>query len=161
MTTKQNINQHMGNKQSSARKWGKAFEADFRKSCPDDILMQRLYDGKWRNPADYYLHDGENLIYLELKTTQHKRLDRANVRDHQLYSLNELNKRKRIKGGFVVNMRAVDETYYIDGETAYRLFEEEGLKSIPLEYFRKNCVRVGQVKKRTRSAYNYSFLKKI
>ena len=133
-------------------KVGKAFEQDFYKSCPDNYLLVRLKDGKGygKNPADYILITKHGGYLLELKTTKEKRLPRANVRDHQLEILAEASK-QGLHAYFVVNFRTYDETYLIAGDTLQQAFE--GKKSIPLEWFRENCRRIVQTKKRTRWRY--------
>lgn len=60
-------------------KVGKAFENDFAKSCPDNMLLVRLKDGKGygKNPADYILLSKHAGYLLELKTTKEKRLTKS------------------------------------------------------------------------------------
>ena len=66
-------------------KVGKIFEQDFYNSCPDNMLLIRLKDGKGygRNPCDYILLTRFAGYMIELKTTKEKRLPKANIRDHQ------------------------------------------------------------------------------
>ena len=109
---------------------GKAFEKQWASSCPDDMLLVRLKDGKGysKNPADYILLTKHGGYLLELKTTKEKRLPRANVRDHQLEILAEASK-QGLHAYFIVNFRTYDETYLISGDTLQQAFE--GKKSIP------------------------------
>ena len=136
---------------------GRNFEQDFYNSCPDNMLLIRLKDGKGygKNPCDYVLISKIAGYMIELKTTKEKRLPKANIRDHQLAILSEASK-QGLHAYFIVNFRTYDETYLIAGDTLQQAFE--GKKSIPLEWFRENCRRIIQTKKRTRWRYEYPFL---
>ena len=136
---------------------GRNFEQDFYNSCPDNMLLIRLKDGKGygKNPCDYVLISKIAGYMIELKTTKEKRLPKANIRDHQLAILSEASK-LGLHAYFIVNFRTYDETYLISGDTLQQAFE--GKKSIPLEWFRENCRRIVQTKKRTRWRYEYPFL---
>lgn len=138
-------------------KVGKAFEQDFYNSCPDGVLLVRLKDGKGygKNPADYILLTPNRGYLLELKTTKEKRLPRANIRDHQLQILAEAS-RQGIYAFFIINFRTFDETYLVSGDKLEREFKDA--KSIPIQWFRDNCRRIKQYKKRTRWRYEYPFI---
>lgn len=138
-------------------KVGKAFETDFYNSCPDNMLLVRLKDGKGygKNPADYILLTRFAGYLLELKTTKEKRLPRANIRDHQLQILSEASK-QGLMAFFIINFREYEETYYVAGDVLQNAFE--GKKSLPISWFRENCDRVKQNKKRTRWRYEYPFI---
>ena len=136
---------------------GRNFEQDFYKSCPENMLLVRLKDGKGygKNPADYILLSRHGGYLLELKTTKEKRLPRANIRDHQLVILSEASK-AGLHAYFIINFRSFDETYLIAGDTLEKEFE--GKKSIPIQWFRDNCKQIPQYKKRTRWRYEYPFI---
>lgn len=142
---------------STSSRVGKIFEQDFYKSCPDNSLLVRLKDGKGygKNPADYILLTKHGGYLLELKTTKEKRLPKANVREHQLAILAEASK-LGLHAYFIVNFRTYDETYLISGDVLQREFEDK--KSIPIDWFRENCKRIKQTKKRTRWRYEYPFI---
>lgn len=137
-------------------KVGKAFEKDFANSCPEEFMLVRLKDGKGygMNPCDFILLTPYKGIMLELKTTKEKRLARSNIRDHQLEILSMADKLD-ITSYFVVNFREFDETYLLPAGRAKDYFNT-GKKSIPIDWFRENTVRVPQIKKRTRSWYEYA-----
>lgn len=139
-------------------KVGKAFESDFYNSCPDDMLLIRLKDGKGygKNPCDYVLVTKFRGYMLELKTTQEKRLAKANIREHQLDIL-AMASSVGIPAYFVVNFRTYEETYLLDGLVAKQYFDT-GAKSIPIAWFRENCKKIEQTKKRTRWRYVYPFI---
>ena len=136
---------------------GKAFEKQWADSCPDDMLLIRLKDGKGysKNPCDYILLTRFAGYMIELKTTKEKRLPKANIRDHQLAILSEASK-LGLHAYFIINFRSFDETYVIAGDTLEKAFE--GVKSIPIQWFRDNCKRINQTKKRTRWRYEYPFI---
>ena len=101
----------MTNKSSQV---GKNFEADFANSCPDDMVLVRLKDGKGygKNPCDFILLTKDKGYMLELKTTKEKRLPKSNIREHQLEILSTV-ERMEIPAYFVINFRTYDETYVI------------------------------------------------
>ena len=138
-------------------KVGKIFEQDFYNSCPDNMLLIRLKDGKGygKNPCDYILLTRFAGYMIELKTTKEKRLPKANIRDHQLAILSEASK-LGLHAYFIINFRSFDETYIIAGDALEKAFK--GVKSIPIQWFRDNCKRINQTKKRTRWRYEYPFL---
>lgn len=138
-------------------KVGKIFEQDFYNSCPDNMLLIRLKDGKGygRNPCDYILLTRFAGYMIELKTTKEKRLPKANIRDHQLAILSEASK-LGLHAYFIINFRSFDETYIIAGDALEKAFD--GVKSIPIQWFRDNCKRINQTKKRTRWRYEYPFI---
>ena len=136
---------------------GRNFEQDFYKSCPDNMLLIRLKDGKGygKNPCDYILISKMAGYLLELKTTKEKRLPKSNIRDHQLAILSEASK-LGLHAYFIINFRSFDETYIVAGDVLEKAFE--GVKSIPIQWFRDNCKRINQTKKRTRWRYEYPFM---
>ena len=136
---------------------GRNFEQDFYNSCPDNMLLIRLKDGKGygKNPCDYVLLSKIAGYMIELKTTKEKRLPKANIRDHQLAILSEASK-LGLHAYFIINFRSFDETYIIAGDELEKAFE--GVKSIPIQWFRDNCKRIKQTKKRTRWRYEYPFI---
>lgn len=138
-------------------KVGKSFEKQWADSCPDNMLLVRLKDGKGygKNPADFILLSKHGGYMLELKTTKEKRLPKANIRDHQLAILSEASK-LGLHAYFIINFRAYDETYLVSGDTLEKAFE--GVKSIPIQWFRDNCRQIEQYKKRTRWRYEYPFI---
>lgn len=138
---------------------GKLFEQDFKNSCPDNVLIMRLKDGSFgTNPCDFIVFKKPYFFMFELKTTKLKRLPKDMVRPHQLKSLNIANTLEGVVGGFIVNFREVNETYFMDGRKMYKLFEEENLKSISLDTFRKEGYRIPQQLKRVRYRYDFNFL---
>ena len=75
---------------------GKDFEDDFKDSFREDQLplLTRLYDttngfAGVKNPCDFILYNQPNMMSLELKVTQDKRLPFSNVTEYQWDSLTE------------------------------------------------------------------------
>ena len=145
----------MANKSSQV---GKAFEADFANSCPDDMVLVRLKDGKGygKNPCDFILLSKDRGYMLELKTTKEKRLPKSNIREHQLDILSTV-EQMGIPAYFVINFRTYEETYVVGAYTIKKEFDT-GKKSIPLDWFRENHTPLKQHKKRTRWRYDYNFI---
>ena len=145
----------MTNKSSQV---GKNFETDFANSCPDDMVLVRLKDGKGygKNPCDFILLTKDKGYMLELKTTKEKRLPKSNIREHQLEILSTV-ERMDIPAYFVINFRTYDETYVIGANEIKQVFDS-GKKSIPLDWFRENHTPLKQHKKRTRWRYDYNFI---
>lgn len=160
------------------KKPGKQFEEDFKKSVPPQFWFYRFKDSpasfnmnnecgncpKNKNPVrfalknicDYQLYAFPNLFQIELKSTNQKSLSFGNVRDNQIKELGEAAKFKGIHAGFIVNFRSVNETYYLPVDNyAYYVVNLER-KSIPIDEFRKTCIRIGQNKLQKHWRYNVS-----
>ena len=142
---------------STSSRVGKAFERDFSNSCPDGAMLVRLKDGKGygKNPADYILLAPNYGCLIELKTTKEKRLPKSNIREHQLAILAEAS-RQNIGAYFVVNFRTYEETYVVAGDVLADALQN--VKSLPIQWFRDNAIKIPQTKKRTRYIYDYEFM---
>lgn len=114
---------------------GKAFEQDFKKSVPNDILLYRLKDsaqsfngckkGKIRfsskSPFDYIMWDSQSKILyaLELKSVKGKSIsfertedEKREIHYHQIQNLNEWAKYD-VESGFVIEFRQIATTIYL------------------------------------------------
>jgi recombination protein U len=90
---------------------------------------------------------------LELKSHKGKSLPFSCIRDNQLSELVQATQ-KGVKAGFIVNLRDVEKTYYVDAVTMQELINTSERKSIPLEFFETQCIKVFGEKKRTRWRYD-------
>jgi recombination protein U len=150
---------------------GKQFELDFKASVPSYVWFYRFKDGtanfngqknenvrfQAKNICDcelYYKH----LFLLELKSTKEKRIPLSMIRDNQIKELTEAGHFEGILPGFVVNFRSEEETYFLDIWAFNDFVEQETRKSIPLQYFRDNCLKIEQERKRVRYKYNLNTL---
>lgn len=141
---------------------GKAFEQDFKISCPEDILILRLIDSSYgANPCDFIVYEKPYFYMLELKSTKLKRLPKDMISPKQLTSMNLANNVEGVTAGFLVNLREVQETYFINGQTVWNLFQDPNKKSLSLADIRAYGVGIKQIKKRTRYRYDYEFLRRI
>ena len=61
-----------------------------------------------------------------------------------------------IYGGFIINYRDLEETYYIAVQDMVDFINSKERKSIPVEWCRDNGIRIEQTKKRTRYTYDLS-----
>ena len=59
-------------------------------------------------------------------------------------------------GGFIINFRDLEETYFIDVHDILLYIKSTDRKSIPVDWCRDYGVRIEQTKKRTRYTYNLS-----
>ena len=141
---------------------GKVFEQDFKISCPEDILILRLIDSSYgANPCDFIVYEKPYFYMLELKSTKLKRLPKDMISPKQLTSMNLANNIEGVTAGFLVNLREVQETYFINGQTVWNLFQDPNKKSLSLADIRTYGVGIKQIKKRTRYRYDYEFLRRI
>lgn len=156
---------------------GKQFEDDFKASVPFNVMCYRFKDatGSWgstdqcpkcktsipsktrfqaKNICDFHLYTYPNLYYIELKSVQGKSLPFGNVKDNQVSELTKARNHAGIMAGFLVNFRSVDETYYIDIKLYNKCVDSLTSKSIPLAFFRENCIRVSQEQKKVHWRYD-------
>jgi recombination protein U len=143
---------------------GKQFEADFKKSVPNDIFYLRLKDGGgWSNAentrftasneADCILYDTNNMFLLELKSHAGKSLPLSCIREKQIVSLADAEK-KGVVAGIIVNMRDCEETYFLWGMQLREFMSVSDRKSIPIDYLRTNGTLIESVKKKVHFTYD-------
>jgi recombination protein U len=158
-----------------AKNPGKKFEEDFVKSIPDRCDVTRLKDGGgWsnatnmrftsKNPCDFIVFskpedvmETGDMYKLELKSTKLKSLPFSNIKDNQLNSLLE-SQRKGVMAWFIVNFRSVNETYIIAAHQVAGFIEKGERKSIPLDWCRLNCRCIKQSLIRVRWRYDLEWL---
>lgn len=164
---------------------GKQFEKDFKESISSNVWYYRFKDSPatydmnsacnscpqnkqkhvrfaTKNICDCEIYKMPNLFLLELKTTNQKSLAFSMVRDNQINELTSADVHKGIVAGFIVNFRAVNETYFMPvvGFNYYKKVLTS--KSIPIAIFRDNCLKIEQMKLRIHWKYNIDgFVKQI
>ena len=106
---------------------GKIFEEEIKKSFPEDFYIERYKD----DTAGFY----------GVGNPADNGLARAVLH-------------KGIYGGFIINFRELEETYYITVQDMIRYINSTERKSIPVEWCRENGVRIEQTKKRVRYSYD-------
>ncbi len=137
---------------------GKRFEEDFRNSIPPDIFYLRLKDDTAgfkgvNNPCDFILFKTPLLFLLELKSTKDLSLPFSKIRDNQIDKMGLAVTKKNVYGGFIVNFRQVEETYYLSHSLVDEYMKTANRKSIPIKWCREFGTLIPQQKKRVR--YNY------
>lgn len=138
---------------------GKIFEAEIRASLPSDFYIERYKDDTAgfygvSNPADYRLYKYPLTFLLELKTHKGKSIPLAKIRDNQVKGMYRASQHKGIYGGFILNYRDLEETYYIAVAQMVEFINSQERKSIPVEWCRENGIRIAQHKKRVRYSYD-------
>ncbi len=138
---------------------GKIFEDEIKKSFPQDFYIERYKDDTAgfygvSNPADYRLYKYPYTFLLELKTHKGKSLPIDKIRPNQIQGMARAVLHKGIYGGFIINFRDLEETYYITVQDMIRYINSTERKSIPVEWCRETGVRIEQEKKRVRYSYN-------
>lgn len=144
---------------------GKKFEEDFRKSIPESVYYYRLRDGtatyyggnenlrfQTSNICDCILYDGD-FYMLELKSHKGKSIPFSAFRDVQVTELATACE-YGVKAGFVINMRDVEETYFLPAIVVKEYTLTADRVSIPLEYLRSNGTLIKAEKKRVRWRYD-------
>jgi len=149
---------------------GKKFEEDFIKSVPDGCDITRLKDaGGWSNatntrftisnPCDFIIwSDKTRALYkLELKSVQGKSLPFSSIKEHQLNGLLD-SAAKNVIAVFVVNFRAVNETYYIPAKQMQATIIASTRKSLSLADARLSGFQIKQTRIRIRWRYDLEWL---
>lgn len=151
---------------------GKKFEEDFRKSIPAGFYIYKLKDaGGWSNASntrftisnmcDFIMYSKPTLYLLELKSTKGKSLPFSNIKDNQVKELLAASNTEGIQAGLVINLRSVNETYYLSIKDFKKYVETTERKSISLDYLRNEGILIEQELKKTRYRYNIKeFIKK-
>lgn len=158
---------------------GKKFEQNFSKSIPDYVYFLRIKDSassfspnsKSRftsnNPFDFLIFYDGILFPLELKSTKSKSLsiqisedDKGKeIKYHQIKSLEEVNKYKKIISGFIFDFRG-NKTYWMYIEDFLTFLKENNKKSINIDDVEKyNGIEIS--KKKLRVNYRYDISKLI
>ena len=143
---------------------GKIFEEDFINSVEEGIFHYRFRDlpfhltrnAKYEvnnNPADFLIFHNY-LFILELKSCGGTSLPCTNIRDNQVNGLYKYNKMKGVVGGFVINFRKYNETYFLPIEDYLSIIKSRA--SIGIQEARAFGIHVEQKLKRTRYTYDVS-----
>lgn len=138
---------------------GKTFEQEFKECVPPDYYLYRLKDDTSGfygvfNPCDYILFRSPYLFLVELKTHKGKSIPIAKIRPNQIQGMEKATQYEGVYGGFLINFRELEETYYITVQDVIQFTQTEERKSIPVEWCRDHGVKIGQKKKRVRYSYD-------
>lgn len=140
---------------------GKIFEDEIKASIPPEFYTERYKDDTAgfygvSNPADYRLYKYPLTFLLELKTHKGKSIPLDKIRPNQIQGMAKAVEHKGIYGGFIINYRDLEETYYIPVMDMVAFINSAERKSIPVEWCRENGVRIEQKKKKVRYTYDLS-----
>lgn len=142
-----------------ANNMGKTFEQEFKASIPPEYYHYRLKDDTSgfygvSNPCDYILFRSPNLFLVELKTHKGKSIPFTHIRENQIQGMDKATQYGGVYGGFVINFRDLEETYYITVQDVIQFVKAGERKSIPVEWCREYGTRIEQTKKRVRYSYD-------
>ena len=156
---------------------GKLFEAQFKKSIPDTVLLIRLNDSAQsfkksefarftpKNPCDFLAFDTlAHILYaIECKSTKYKSINFEDVESdkkqnkmihvHQIESLTKFSKYDGVIGCFIFNFRDeknnVERTYYQDIEKFNRMVSSINKKSFDeIDLIRNGAIKINGNRKR-------------
>ena len=138
---------------------GKVFEAEVRASIPPDFYVERYKDDTAgfygvSNPADYRLYKYPFTFLLELKSHKGKSIPLDKIRESQRKGLVNAVQYRGIYGGYLLNFRELEETYYISATELEKYIESSYRKSIPVGWCREYGRLIPQKKKRVRYSYD-------
>lgn len=138
---------------------GKIFEEEIKASIPPEFFTERYKDDTAgfygvSNPADYRLYKYPLTFLIELKTHKGKSIPLDKIRESQIQGMAKAVQYKGVYGGFILNYRDLEETYYIPVMDMVAFINSTDRKSIPVEWCRENGVRIAQTKKRVRYSYD-------
>lgn len=138
---------------------GKIFEKEFKDSVPDDCYLERYKDDTSgfygvSNPGDFRLYKYPVLLILELKSHKGKSLPLSKIRENQLRGMLKAVTYYGVYGGYLINFRDLEETYFLSAGYVLHFFQCGERKSIPVTYCRDYGIRIPQKKKRTLYTYD-------
>lgn len=145
---------------------GKRFEQNWKNSIPKDIFYYRFRDGSssWggndkvrfqqTNICDCLMFDGDYLYLLELKSTKGKSLPFNNIKKHQIDDLLWASEYANTICGLVVEFSDLTGCYFIEIGRFKAFYYSTNRKSIPIDYLRKNGIKIGTEKKKINSKFD-------
>lgn len=123
-------------------------------TCKDELKDDTSGFYGVSNPCDYILFRSPYLFLVELKTHKGKSLPIAKIRPNQIQGMEKATHYEGVYGGFLINFRELEETYYITVQDVIQFTQTEERKSIPVEWCRDHGVKIEQKKKRVRYSYD-------
>lgn len=145
---------------------GKRFEQNWKNSIPKDIFYYRFRDGSssWggndkvrfqqTNICDCLMFDGDYLYLLELKSTKGKSLPFNNIKKHQIDDLLWASEYANTICGLVVEFSDLTGCYFIEIGRFKAFYDSTNRKSIPIDYLRKNGIKICIEKKKINSKFD-------
>lgn len=138
---------------------GKRFEEDFKLSINENVLPIRVKDdtsgyAQVYNICDYILYSYPNMFMLELKSCKTPSLPLANISIEQLEGLYGAGLHDGVAGGFLLNYRKYERTFYVSAKDVYEFVEADTRKSIPVSFCEEKGIEVVATKRRVRFRYD-------
>jgi recombination protein U len=147
-----------------AKNIGKIFEGEVKASFPPDFFVERYKDDTAGfkgvcNPADFRVYKHPFTFLIECKSHKGKSLPFDKIRRDQIEKqVKYILTYNGVFGGFLINYRDLEETYYVNAGCVLSYMNNANRKSIPVEWCRESGKRVGQTKKRVRYSYDIAKL---
>lgn len=137
---------------------GNKFQEDFAGSVPYNILVERYKDSPVRfkkvtNPADFWINSGYFVLLVECKTTNDTCLPLANIRMDQVWKMLCHTTKFRTFGGFAINFRRYNQTYFVFIEDFIHWYMTNRSSSLSFEWIRRHGYKVSQQIKVSRWRY--------
>jgi len=148
---------------AKSKQVGNKFQEDFVRSVPNDVLVERYKDSPVRfkhvdNPADFWINAGEYVLLIECKSTNDTSLPLGNIRMGQVWKMLLSCCKKRTYGGFVINFRRFDQTYFVFIGEFLLWYITRSSSSLSREWIREHGYRISQKQIISRWRYGVSGL---
>lgn len=133
----------------NSKKIGNKFQEDFEESIPENLYYTRYKDSptqykKVHNEGDYLVNAGKFICIVENKTTKGKSLPLGNIGMEQVWKMLCATCKLNTFGGFLINFRDLDETYFVFVTDFLYWYLNRTSQSIPIEWVKNNGYRVSQ-----------------
>ena len=158
-----------GNTKATGEKMnvGKKFEAQFKKSVPDNIFYCRYKDGtanfsgqknenvrfQAKNICDIELYLKPLNFKLELKHHHGTSLPFSAIRENQLKELCKASCFDGIIAGFVVYFSDKEKCFFANASKVVQFKQTTERKSIPISWFEENGIKIEVIKKKVNCLY--------
>lgn len=153
---------------------GKQFEDNWKKSIPDNVFYYRPPDAAQsfgtnnnlrfsaKSPCDCFMFNGNVLYTLELKSVgtksisfERNKVDNGIIHKHQIDTLVNFSKYKKIVSGFLLDFRLSEKTYFIMIEDFIYMIDNLEKKSFNESDLFKWCTPIEIIKKKMRINWRY------
>ena len=148
---------------------GKRFEQNFKASVPPNVFCYRLKDGAsaWgggtntrfqcSNMCDYMLFDNI-MILAELKSHKGKSLPLKEIRENQVKEMLGADRFDGVHPMLIANFEDTGECFALPINRLQKFIEAGERKSIPIEYFVENAIKIPAKKKKVNTEYDLRVL---
>lgn len=155
---------------------GKIFETNWKKSCPDWLLVYRPPDQaqsfnmnnnlrfSQRSPADFFMFNGFTSTFyaLECKSVgtnsvsfERSKTDKGVIHYHQIESLKKFSNYHNVVSGFLLDFRLSNNTYFLKINEFINLIDNIDKKSFNEANILKWCKPILIEKRKLKVNYKY------